>query len=1109
MKRKSFILMIAAMLLTPMSMMAQTVVTDPDTGLKYLTDATDTSDTNQWYVYVYGTNALGIQIDGKPANEYFFPHSNFRIYIRNQFGAGGDGKISYTALQGKTTFSSNYTYGDGSSPSVTFQGIEYLPNITAFTVNSGSAPSVECDFSRNPNLATLTFSNANIKITKLDISNTKLTSISIPTGSKATLKEFKASGTNIATLDLCGCSALETLTLDENSTVEKLDLCYSKLQKLDLYDDDNNKVLAPNLKTAVLWHTAIEELDLSYHTSLVAARYPCYANYNNSNMTRGVDPHLWTGLSLVPTPKSADTWAPGNNFVNKVTDIAAYNASQKLRIIKLKGCTSLGITDNSVMEGNGLFLTHGYASSPVQSSESTDTWMYTSIIEEVDASDCTNLQRFNAMNTYLSKLDLSGCEKLTAISMDQGLLTGLPIPNGNGELDINMSGCNMLTGFTAKRHRWENLDFLLKPTSEGGNRSAEEIMKLQNIQVNGGSYTLRMPDGVTKYIREDKDGNPMKYTCRLREIDLRNLNPGAGRTNPHNGLQGTSPGLRILLVDCNLLTKLDLSVIGPCLQQLECTNNMLTTLDLTNLNPAINLSNCNWQYQVGYLNAEVVKGHWDEEKGDWMDYTKEEEESGSYDWVALHMVNGGYTHRMDNDFGLYTNLYDARYNNNQGRDTLAKESKPWMCKVSEVKKIVDEQLDGYEKFIGSYPCPSGHEGQHIFLHSQAEITADFGKFKDQDLTGTVMTYKYNTGFRQTRVANTVSPDDTDNYSLKGLKDLPVGVQDTAHITVRMHLFPHMLNINPISKNEFSRTKLEDYEQENVNYFSSTIMLDYDALIPRGVTCYTISGTNPKSVFEVRGKALDGQLNIEEFGGENDPQGNWILPANTPVYVRADSPQPAGLYPFLPIHNIELQGWENLRGEYDQDDYLLHGIENLNSGGVKEEYRDALDLALERKANTTNILRGYVAPKYQDENDGKPEEEQIDINHENYNRFVKGKETHEVTPLKVLTLGIQNQTSAWPVIGFWPYRGNSIASNRCYIPYEEIYTEGTPPGGAKGFNFFFVNEEKDVVDVTGVKEISDKWLNAAEGWYNMQGVRLNSEPTQQGVYIRNGKKVTIK
>ena len=35
------------------------------------------------------------------------------------------------------------------------------------------------------------------------------------------------------------------------------------------------------------------------------------------------------------------------------------------------------------------------------------------------------------------------------------------------------------------------------------------------------------------------------------------------------------------------------------------------------------------------------------------------------------------------------------------------------------------------------------------------------------------------------------------------------------------------------------------------------------------------------------------------------------------------------------------------------------------------------------------------------------------------------------------------------------------------------------------------------------------LNVSEGWYNLNGVKLQGAPTKKGVYINNGKKVIIK
>ena len=47
------------------------------------------------------------------------------------------------------------------------------------------------------------------------------------------------------------------------------------------------------------------------------------------------------------------------------------------------------------------------------------------------------------------------------------------------------------------------------------------------------------------------------------------------------------------------------------------------------------------------------------------------------------------------------------------------------------------------------------------------------------------------------------------------------------------------------------------------------------------------------------------------------------------------------------------------------------------------------------------------------------------------------------------------------------------------------------------------------ETTSIETISAEKLNAADGWYTLNGVKLQSMPTQKGIYINNGKKVVIK
>ena len=55
---------------------------------------------------------------------------------------------------------------------------------------------------------------------------------------------------------------------------------------------------------------------------------------------------------------------------------------------------------------------------------------------------------------------------------------------------------------------------------------------------------------------------------------------------------------------------------------------------------------------------------------------------------------------------------------------------------------------------------------------------------------------------------------------------------------------------------------------------------------------------------------------------------------------------------------------------------------------------------------------------------------------------------------------------------------------------------------------YVQEADGTITAISAAEIDVKAQNA-EGWYNLNGVKLNAAPTQKGVYIQNGKKIVVK
>ena len=55
------------------------------------------------------------------------------------------------------------------------------------------------------------------------------------------------------------------------------------------------------------------------------------------------------------------------------------------------------------------------------------------------------------------------------------------------------------------------------------------------------------------------------------------------------------------------------------------------------------------------------------------------------------------------------------------------------------------------------------------------------------------------------------------------------------------------------------------------------------------------------------------------------------------------------------------------------------------------------------------------------------------------------------------------------------------------------------------------EDLDENGATVIKEISAQTMSeiATDGWYTLNGMKLQSVPTEKGVYIHNGKKVVLK
>ncbi|MBP3835326.1 MAG: hypothetical protein J6E45_05305 [Prevotella sp.] len=773
-----------------------------------------------------------------------------------------------------------------------------------------------------------------------------------------------------------GDSTKELFLSTENTALKLLNISHSGISKVDLSGGK-----APNLKDFKAWYSAVEEINLSDHTSLEK-------------------------LNLLP-PKDGDE---AEALVHYGVD--NWRKSNKLRKLDISGCSAL----TGTLQLNYL--------------NDLECWIP---LEYLNASGCSGIERFECPNSFLQYLNFDNCTNLSYITMHQGLLTG--------DGDFFMANCNKLATFLAHRHRWKTMDFILKPIN---GRTIEDINALTQIQVNGGSYTI-LENGERK-IRE-YDGKELEVTSRLRSLDLSNVKNGT---------------FRKLLCEDNLLDTINFAHAGPGLRELMIGNNMLLTLDLSTLN-VDSLDRGSWSPQVAFLDVEVIKGDYGQENND-----------GSNDWVALNMPQKGYTHKMDNTLGLYPNLYCALKDSAQ----MASEAHPWMCKVEETDSLAEA---GATEFLNAHFDPS-HTGEHIFLHKQTEIAG----YKDQDLYGKLLTYQYNTGYNR-KIEQGKPTEDKRNDG----NDLD------PHIDVRVHIWPYVMNLNPASKSAASVAK-------GLDYFSNTLYLEYDAVIPKGVKVYFVSGVKSKKAVTVAGESdkLENVFQVDPFGnGDADitdpdidltkPENNIILPAHTPVLVKAADK--AGLYAFQTAWDFkEIEGWVNVRhmDGFEDMPHILRGVQPTDARITRPEYVKRLAAAQDLKANMKNILTGVAGKKY----------DTVDMEDPHLNIY----EVADSTPSRksVLVYGLESKSK---VVGFWPYSGNKpINAHRCIITEADFVNNNNGSGTFQsGGSFYFTDDE-----TTGIKTIDNEAIED-NAWYTLQGVRLNSRPTKQGIYIHAGKKIVIK
>ena len=97
----------------------------------------------------------------------------------------------------------------------------------------------------------------------------------------------------------------------------------------------------------------------------------------------------------------------------------------------------------------------------------------------------------------------------------------------------------------------------------------------------------------------------------------------------------------------------------------------------------------------------------------------------------------------------------------------------------------------------------------------------------------------------------------------------------------------------------------------------------------------------------------------------------------------------------------------------------------------------------------------------------------------------------------------NSNDDWYLYGGRFYNAGALAAPGNYTAALQGYFKAKSGAGAR----IFVQEADGTVNA--INAVNVDRVMGADGWYNVNGMKLNDQPTQKGVYINNGKKVVVK
>lgn len=111
-----------------------------------------------------------------------------------------------------------------------------------------------------------------------------------------------------------------------------------------------------------------------------------------------------------------------------------------------------------------------------------------------------------------------------------------------------------------------------------------------------------------------------------------------------------------------------------------------------------------------------------------------------------------------------------------------------------------------------------------------------------------------------------------------------------------------------------------------------------------------------------------------------------------------------------------------------------------------------------------------------------------------------------------TVTKDDDAAIWFMLGNdaeWAYIKADSPNKWDIVPFAAYIDMSAVPAGARNFTFYAEELDGSTTAIKSISTDNNGSKLSGEGWYNLNGTKLNGAPTKKGIYIQNGKKVIVK